>query len=171
MTLRMNIPRVDLLTPEVSAQVESHLQQLSEAAESLNDLSDQLTKEIAKIESTLNGFGLGVEASVVVAVSSSDDGRYSTTWRLRYGKQGRRWGFLIERVSEDASDQSQDEFESWLFGESPREHRIEAVTKIPELLDALLKKANYLKATIEGKVSYASGLAARISQAAPKGKK
>jgi hypothetical protein len=92
-------------------------------------------------------------------------------WRLAYGKIGRKWGFIIEYTEDDQADPDGGSFESWPFAESPREKRISAISSIPDLLVALVKKSNDFAAKISEKLKYSKELAVTISQLTAKAKK
>src|SRR5258705_7497069 len=147
------------------SEIQAKLQQLSTAAQTLNELSDQLTKEVSEVESALNHFNLGIAANVEVECRNHDDeGSVTTTWQLAYGKTGARWGFLIERIHENANWPDAYSYETWVFKDSPREQRVKAVEKIPFLLEALVRKSSEFASVMAKKVSYAQQLAETFSQ-------
>jgi len=143
-----------------SAAIKNHLAKLASAAQTLNDLSDQLTKEVTEIETALNKLNLGIWAHVnAVTLDSSDDGLYSHGLQLVYGKSGGKWGFLIDEYREDANYPDQGERESWAFKDAPRDFRLKVVDKIPALLEALVKRSAEVTSEITMKVRFANELA------------
>ena len=54
-------------------------------------------------------------------------------------KIGDKWGIALRKQSGEYQYPNQDSEEAWLFNEAPRWMRIEAIGKIPDLLEALLK--------------------------------
>src|ERR1022692_4321752 len=86
------------IVPDPS-QIQDQLQQLAAAAQTLNELSDQLTKHLGDIETSLNKLNIGITANVKTEQWSDDEeGLSSTIWRLgrseerRVGKECRsRW--------------------------------------------------------------------------------
>ena len=138
----------------------------------LNELSDQLTKEVSSIESVINRLNLGITASVFAEQWFSEDGLISDDWSLTYGRLASGWGFSIEHVHTDENFPSDDcqTYSTWAFKDAPREKRLAAVEKIPALLDALVKKSSEVANQITEKVGYVKGLAATLSPVKPQGK-
>lgn len=159
----MSTPRAQL-APE-PAKIQQQLQQLASAAQTLNELSDQLTQYVNDIEASVNKLNLGVTANVKTEHWSDEDGLRSTIWRLSYEKMSKQWGFAVERLTEDI-DQGPEAgtYDSWAFKDAPREHRLQAVEKIPALLDALLQKSKEVASEISTRVNYAKSLAATLNQ-------
>jgi uncharacterized phage infection (PIP) family protein YhgE len=151
-------------------EIQSNLQKLTTAAKTVNELSDQLKEEIAKIEDTLNELNLGITANVRIDNWTDEEGN-SGLWRLAYGKEAGRWGFFIEYLAELANrGPDSGTYESWLFKDSPREQRLKAVNYIPSLLASLAKKSGELADTITEKVEYAKGVATHLQGAIAAGR-
>src|SRR6204780_3452817 len=74
---------------------QTYLQQLSAATKTLNELSDELTQQVAEIETRLNTLNLGVSTNVRVESWADEDGIEWESWRLAYDKRGGKWGFVI----------------------------------------------------------------------------
>lgn len=165
----MSLPRTPL-APD-SSEIQQKLQRLASAAQTLNQLSDELTKHVADIEACVNKLNVGVTATVKVEQSTSEDGMYSTIWRLAYEKTSKQWGFVLERLTEDLSNPETDTYESWPFKDAPREYRVRAVEKIPALLDALIEKSKQVESEVSGRVSYAKSLALSLGQRSTDGGK
>lgn len=142
-----------------------YLQELSSAAKNVNDLTDQLTKEVSGIETMVNRLNLGVETNVRVDSWPDEDGNQSGLWRLAYGKHAGKWCLFIEYLTEDhPAGPLADTYEAWFFKDAPRDARIKAVSKIPELLTVLVQESQKLAAKIAEKVTYAQELAETLSQ-------
>jgi hypothetical protein len=160
------------ITPKTASEIQANLKQLETSAHALNKLSDQLTKKVAEIEDTINRLNLGVTADVRIESWANEDGTSSSVWRLAYGKESGKWGFVIEYLSENLNlGPDAESYESWPFKDSPREQRIRAVEKIPMLLEALVKKSNEVAEEISRKVSYTESLAATLLIAKPESTK
>ena len=166
----MSLPRTPLL-PESLLKVESSLKELTGAAQTLNAVSNELTKQVSATESALSKLNLGIKAHVVVYSSSNMDGDVTKYLRLAYGKFGGKWGFIIEQFTDNINWDEYTDFESWAFNDAPRELRIDAVEKIPELLEALVKKAGETVAKMTQKTEYTKELAARLAPTSPQGSK
>jgi hypothetical protein len=166
----VSLPRTPLLS-ESLLKVESHLVELTGAAQTLNAVSDEFTKQVSTIENTLSRLNLGIRANVVVYSSSNMEGTVTKYLRLGYGKSGGRWGFIIEQFTDHLNWDDYEDFESWAFNDAPRELRIDAVDKIPELLEALVKKSGEIAAKMTKKTEYTKALAARLALTSASGAK
>ncbi len=164
----MSITRVPL-APQPS-EIQERLHKLAANAQKLNDLSDSLTKQLTQIESAINKLNIGVAAEVNSETYSSEDGLEYDIWRLAYQKYDKKWGFVVEHLSGHEA-YPDGEFESWPFKDAPREHRIAAVLKVPELLDALLEKSERFASEISGSVSYAQSIASSLAAPSRDGSK
>jgi hypothetical protein len=151
------------LLSESLLKVESNLKELTGAAQTLNAVSDEFTKQVSTIESTLSRLNLGIRAHVVVHSSTNMDGDATNYLRLAYGKLSGKWGFIIEQFTDHINWDEYTDFESWAFKDAPRELRIDAVDKIPELLEALVKKSGEIAAKMATKTEYTRELAARLA--------
>jgi hypothetical protein len=147
--------------------VGKYLQELSSTAKTLNELTDKLTKEVSAIEDAVNRLNLGVEASVHVESWGDDSGLQSGLWRLAYGKHAGKWCLFIEYLTEDRNAFPEDgTYEAWLFKDAPRETRVKAVSKIPDLLARLVKESQDLAEKISDRLTYAHEIATSLAPAA-----
>jgi len=156
---------------ELLLKAESNLKELASAAQKLNAISDEFTGQVSAIEATLNRLGLGVRAHIVVLSSSNADGFITRYLRLAYGNTGGKWGFVIGQYTDDQNLPDYTDFESWPFKDAPRELRIDVVEKIPELLQALVKKSADIAAKMTQKIDYTKELASRLAPTSPQGSK
>ncbi len=86
----MSVPRVRLLD---QAKLQNSLQELASSADSLNSLSDQLTKQVTEIESSINKMGIGLTASVRHGkMVGRERGERYNIWRICYEKHSGKWG-------------------------------------------------------------------------------
>jgi len=155
------------------AKTAMQISKLSTAASTLNRLSDELTKEVAEIEVTLNALNLGVRAEVKATTLARDAEIGYCHWlNLAYGKKAGKWGFLVEELEETVAD-SNDEgsYESWLFKDAPREFRLQVIDSIPALLDALVKKSDDTANEITNKVKFVKDLASNFPKSSQQGPK
>lgn len=142
----------------------SHLERLSSAAYSLNQLSDELTKQVCTIEETLNKLNLGVEAHVNGPnLFESEDALYTHWIRLGYGKLSGKWGLVVEELTEDVQNPDRDSCNSWAFKDAPRDFRMKVVDKIPALLEELCKKSVEVATEINEKVQFARNLTSTLT--------
>lgn len=156
----------------LSSRVQKSFRQLSIAATTLNEVSDQLGKAIAELDSGLKRLGLGVTTWVEFARSCSEDNFYYSYEEIGYAKIGGKWGIALRSVSGCESD-SPDSVELWLFNDGPRELRLRAVEKIPELFEKLKKEVDLATKKVINKMEQANALVAAVNSIAnaPIGKK
>ena len=136
-----SIPRATLLDPEVAGKVQTSFKKLYLAAADLNTASDELGKAVTIWDSALKKLNLGIEAWV-----DSSGGESGDLWWDRgigYAQVNDKWGLALRTREGDyrEPDQLTRESETWHFNQAPRWLRIEGVTKLPELLEALLRGA------------------------------
>jgi hypothetical protein len=115
---------------------DASLKNLTSLSKSLNEASDALSNQIARIEAALNELKLGLTVWVVISRSFSESGD-SYEESLGYGKSAGKWGLLY-------ATELSDEPESWsvvFLRDAPRLEKIEAVKKLPVLLEAIEAKA------------------------------
>ena len=85
---------------------------------------------------------------------------------ISYTKIGDKWGIALNKESGDYNYPDQDAEECWLFNEAPRWMRIEAIGKIPDLLEALLKTTEDTTKKIKDKTAQAYELAVAMNKVA-----
>ena len=111
--------------------VPTPLAQAREIAPLLGKVTDALNERLTEAEDALAALNLGVTAGVVLR--SDED---STTC-LRFGKEGGAWRLTVESWS----DYDPETVHSSLLANSSRETRLEAVSKLGDLLSELLAVA------------------------------
>lgn len=155
----------DVSQPKVPdlSEFHSHLERLSSAAARLNELSDELGKQVSEVEAAINRLGLGIYASVEFNSTSDEDGTESENWYLAYGKLNGKWGVLIERLFQRYTDGFADT-KAWHFKDAPRDQRLRAVDHIPSLLEALTRKSDEFTSKVAAKVDVAKRLTSALNQ-------
>ena len=156
----MATPRVPLLD---RAKLQSSLKELAASADTLNSLSDQLNAQVAEVESAVNKTAIGLTASVNTEDWADERGDRYDIWRICYAKHQNKWGFTIEHHWGLEGFEESNQSETWAFKEAPREHRLKAVAKIPDLIDALVKKAKEFASNVSATMIYTQGLVAEFS--------
>jgi hypothetical protein len=122
-------------------------QDLAALSQELNDASDTLSEQIAEAEKALNALKLGVTAWATI--SSWPSGQYGASegCSISYGKHNGKWGLLHLTWNDDFPESDR----SIPLREAPREDRIAAITKLPELVKALEKRAREITKEARGK--------------------
>ncbi|MEQ1869159.1 MAG: hypothetical protein ABL961_03960 [Vicinamibacterales bacterium] len=147
-------PKDESLTVRVS----SAYKQLSSAATELNTVSDELGKFVGALDTALKRLNLGI--STWIRLDSREDGLGNYTKRdLGYAKVGGRWGISLRTMAGNHNTPDISTVEEWLFNDAPRALRIEAIEKLPDLFDALIKDAETATAQIRSRTSQAQHLA------------
>jgi len=127
------------------------------AATELNSASDQLTATISELDAALQKLNLGVAAWVPFAEGGDETGWYWSR-SLGYARVGTTWGIALREVDGDYNNPDRESSDSWLFNNAPRWMRVDAIGKIPDLLEALIKQANATTAKLKKKNEQAKEL-------------
>jgi hypothetical protein len=153
-----------------SAQLAANYKQLAVAAKSLNEASDEFNTTLEPIEKALERLHLGLECWVRVKTYAVDDPEYHYR-DIGYGRRLGRWGILLRECEGDESRQMGTE-ERWFFSEAPRMFRVEAIEKVPDLLERLIKKADNatrrIKSTTAMVRQYADAIDAAVAEVFPR---
>jgi len=146
----------------LSAKVQSSYQQLSKVAADLNAVSDELGKSIAELDAALKKLNLGVTTWVQVkACADPQTGDFEGDY-LGYAKVGGKWGIALRKTSGNCNWAPDEPPEEWLFNEGPRELRLAAIEKIPELLNKLSEAATKMAANVRERLGEAQQVAEAI---------
>jgi hypothetical protein len=146
-------------------RVQASYKQLAVAATNLNTASDELGRMVGILEKALKKLNLGISAWV--AISKGDS--HGTEWWSRdigYGKVGGKWGIALRTIAGSIQHPDEDSEEAWLFNEAPRWMRVEAIGKIPDLLDRLVKQTEETTQSIRKKTTEVSEFAQAIDNLA-----
>lgn len=154
------------IEPTVADRVADFYGQLSAAAVDLNKASDELGRSVVMLDAALKKLNLGISTWVTVWEDEDRQNLDFWTHALGYTKISGKWGVAIRTVEGNSNYPDQAESEEWLFGDAPRTLRLEAVDKIPDLLEQLIADARSASQRIRGKVSYADQIAVAIGKAA-----
>ena len=147
-------------------RVASYYSQLSTVAADLNAVSDELGKSIAEIDAGLKKLNLGIATWVTIHGgdgSPCDDSFWSQD--IGYAKVSSKWGISLRTIDGQYSDPDRAETEEWLFNDAPRSLRLEAIDKIPELLEKLSKEAVKTTKNIRARLNEAQAVAEVIKGA------
>jgi hypothetical protein len=121
-----------------------------------------LSKPIAAIDGALKALNLGVSTWLEFAGEVDHDlGRF---WErsIGYAKVSGKWGIAIRTVAGDFGDEPESEY--WPFSEAPRAYRLQAVDKVPELLEQLVTAADETANKLKEKIVHTTQIAQAIAQ-------
>jgi len=130
-----------MTNPTKVERLQTHFQALSTAATSLNTASDELTKAVGVLDEALKKLNVGLTAWVSFISWSCEAAEYDNE-QVGYAKVNGKWGIAIHRIWGDSALGEEREEGPWLFNDAPREMRIRAVDKIPEMVEALSAEAS-----------------------------
>jgi hypothetical protein len=144
-------------------RVQTSYKQLTVASTSLNTASDGLGEAMSVFDAALQKLNLGISAWVAVSGNDDEDGGW---WSREsgYTKIGDKWGIALKTASGNYGCPDRDSVEKWLFDDAPRWMRIEAVARIPDLLEALLRQAEDTTKKIKDKTEEVFALAVAMSK-------
>ena len=150
-------------TPEVPPieRVQASYKQLSLASIGLNEASDELGSAVSDLDAALQKLNLGISAWVQLSGGEEEYNWWSRD--IGYAKVKDKWGIGLKTSSGNYASPERDSEELWLFNDAPRWMRTVAVGKIPDLLEALLKKAQDTTKAIKKKTVQVYEFAAAIN--------
>ncbi len=123
-----------------SERVQNSYKQLSAAATELNSASDGLKEAMSVLDAALKRLNLGVAAWVQISGGDDEDGDWWAR-NIGYAKIGKEWTIALSTGEGNYQEPDRDQGEEWAFNDAPRWMRLEAIAKVPELLEALIKRA------------------------------
>lgn len=144
-------------------KIQKHFQALSGIASSLNTASDELTKAVGVLDEALKKLNIGLSVWVIFRDRSDQSmpGVYDYD-EIGYCKVNGTWGIALRTVWGDSELDRHESEGPWLFTDAPRGKRIQAVDKIPSLIEALSKQASETQKKIEEKTKQVRSLADAI---------
>jgi hypothetical protein len=122
----------------VTTRIASATKHLSSLSADIKTASNELCASLGPLENALAKFDLGVSAWFKITGNSRDDGSYWSR-EIGYAQIGKKWGIALKKT-EGHEAAEYDEVENWLFKDAPMWMQIEAIPKIPDLLEALSKR-------------------------------
>lgn len=150
--------------PSTSERLASAYKRLAASSEVLNGASDEFSKPISELDAALQKLNIGlITWQTITGGSDEGDGYWSRD--VGYTKMGSKWGLAIRTVDGHHS-WDRDDIEEWSFHDAPRSYRIEALEKLPDLLEQLIKNADKTAKKLKEKTVEAKELASALAQAA-----
>jgi len=147
-------------------KIQKHVKALSGIASSLNTASDELTKAVGVLDEVLQELNIGLSVWVTFCDrSDKEDPDIYDYDQVGYCKVNGTWGIAIQNLWGDAGEDRHESEGPWLFTDAPREMRIQAVDKIPALIEALSKQASETQKKIADKTKQVRSLADAIRTA------
>ena len=148
---------------DLHARVSAAFDKLKASAAELNVVSDELGKPIPVIDAALQRLNLGVSAWVEFERQSDPEYQRFRDRSIGYAKVSGTWGIAIRTRNGFYDDP---EIEEWRFNDAPRSFRLEALDKLPELLEQLAQVANDTASELKRKLASTKQVATTISRMA-----
>ena len=150
----------------LNQRISNSYKQLTAAASELNIVSDELGKFVTALDSALRRLNLGI--ATWLRLESREDGFGNYIKRdLGYAKVGSKWGIALRTMTGNHNAPDNAVVEEWLFNDAPRALRIEAVEKLPDLFDGLVKEADAATKQIRTKTQHVQQLAIALGETGP----
>lgn len=151
----------------LSERVAASYSDLASAATVLNEVSDELGKFIESMNTSIQKLNIGIEAWVDMKTGyvDPDDGDYEAHF-VGYAKSSGRWGISLKRTWGNENHPESGGYEVWHFNEAPRVMRVDAIDKLPDVLDRLKRKAESTTNKLAKKTEQAKELALAMKNAA-----
>lgn len=147
------------------AKAQSQFQTLTKAASSLNVASDELTKGVALLDEALKKLNIGLSVWVNYSFGNVEDPEYDVE-QIGYAKVQGKWGIVLRHIWGNEQWDHHEQAGPWLFNDGPREMRIHAVDKIPDLIEELAKTASKTTERMREKTEMVCELAAAVGKIA-----
>ena len=153
-------------------RIGSSFKDLAHATKQLKSAGDELASTVSNLEKLLTDLNLRVSAWYQLSRSSDDDGTTRTRdvgWADVHGK----WGIALRKTRDNPNFGEYDE-EVWRFADAPLWMCADAVGKLPDLIQALLKRTiettENLKAKTEQAVEIVAATAAVAAEVSATGR-
>jgi len=141
--------------------------ELSTASTELNSAADELSQTIASLEKLLKNLNLRVSAwTSVYKWDNTDEGGADYKARdLGYAHVDGKWCIAIRK---SWGNYNHDDFneETWQFADAPRWMCVDAVSKLPDLMQALIKRTVETTGNIKTKTAEAQEIVVATASAA-----
>lgn len=137
---------------------------LHTAAKDVQKATNDLGQALAPIETILKALNLGVATWTTIAGHDDNDGSYWSR-EVGYTKLKSMWGLAIKTTTGHNHADIHNE-EVWPFREAPRWIQVDAVGKLPDLLEALITRTEETTKTLRSKAKQAEEIAALLTATA-----
>ena len=149
---------------ELQDRVAAAFVKLAASATELNAVSDELSKSIHAIDEVLKKLNLGVSTWKKFAETTNPVTFWSRS--IGYARVSARWGLAIRADYGCYDDPESEQEEVWRFNDAPRSYRLEALAKLPELLDQLAETSGKVAGQLKERVALTRQVAVTLSQMA-----
>ena len=124
-------------------------------------ISGELAKPIVALEQALQQLNLGVACWTQITGGNDEIEHWSHD--LGYARVRGRWCLAVRNAQGQHVNPDRDEIEIWPFNEAPLYRRINAVDKLPDLIESLVDATNATATRLRKKVAPTQELATAVS--------
>ncbi len=110
---------------------------------------------------------MGVSAWVKTHGDENHDSLDYSSRELGYTRVDGKWGLAIRSTAGNHSYPDQDKIEVWAFSDASRLYRLDAVDRIPDLIEELVKRATDITAKTVAKTEMVKLLAEALTPPVP----
>jgi len=154
------------MTESKVSKIQSNFQSLASIASTLNSASDDLSRSISVLDESLKKLNIGLPAWVTIQSRETGiEDRYDDD-QVGYSKVDGKWCISLRHIWGDYNLEEFGEAGPWPFKDAPRELRLLAAGKIPEVIEELNRIAANTAKTVQQKAREVSELASVIEKLA-----
>lgn len=140
--------------------------QLATAATALNKESGELTRWVSALDAAVQTLNIGLTTWTRFVDQKHEDGTFGIK-ELGYARIHGKWGIALRIQSGHGEQPESLKQEEWLFNEAPRQLRLAAVDRLPELFEKLIQKTESTTRKIAEKTQFVRELATAVSGVKP----
>lgn len=150
-------------TDDLVQRVQDSFRQIPVIASSLNLVSDKLNTSVNRLEAVLKKHPISVTSWVTFARWESPDGMFYRNNQVGFTRTNGKWGLAIRvAVGDRINGEDRNQTEQWIFNEAPRAFRVKAVSKLPDVLEQLIKDGTEMIAEVTEQAKAVDFLAAAL---------
>ena len=146
-------------------RIAASFRELALVSPEVDSAAADLAKSISTLESYLRRIGIQVSAWHQIAGDEDESGSYWTR-DIGWSRVNDMWSIAIRKTNGHHGYNHHDE-EIWGFGDAPRWMCIEAVSKLPDLFETLIKRTTETTEKLKARKKDADELAAAIEAVLP----
>jgi hypothetical protein len=149
----------------LSERAQDSFSKLKSVASDLNQVSDEISEPISRVEKALNELKLGVPTWISISRMSDEAGEFFEHHDLGYAKTNGKWGIALRITSGQLGIEH--DSKEWLFDAAPRSLRLEGIEYLPALLEKMSADAAETVRRVRASLDVAKELATAISGKRP----
>ena len=148
--------------PDPAVRISASIQKLAASAANLNKASDEFGKHALAVNEALQRLNIGIEVWQLIKQTPSDDGSEVNDY-VGYARVDGHWGLALSTVHHEFDGEVESD-EEWAFNDGPRSLRIEAIDKLPDLLDKIAGEAEKAARKLESSVGIAEAITKAVRE-------